>query len=169
VTETIETERLRLVLLGEDDIERLLRAPPPWLDEHFRRFLGMRLDQLRRDPGYAPWAPRLIVLRDDPATTIGNAGFHGSPGVNATRNPTAVEIGYSIIPRYRRRGYATETVRALVDWALHQPGVDRVIASISPTNQPSLAIARRLGFVEIGRHWDEEDGEELEFELVKKQ
>jgi RimJ/RimL family protein N-acetyltransferase len=33
-------------------------------------------------------------------------------------------------------------------------------------NEPSLAIARRFGFVEIGRHWDDEDGEELEFELV---
>jgi hypothetical protein len=23
-----------------------------------------------------------------------------------------------------------------------------------------------VGFVEVGRHWDDEDGEELEFELV---
>jgi hypothetical protein len=25
---------------------------------------------------------------------------------------------------------------------------------------------RRLGFVEVGRHWDDEDGEELEFLLI---
>ena len=27
---------------------------------------------------------------------------------------------------------------------------------------------RRLGFVEVGRHWDDEDGEELEFELASR-
>jgi RimJ/RimL family protein N-acetyltransferase len=128
----------------------------------------MRLDQLRKDPTYRPWAPRLIVLRDDPRVIVGNIGFHGPPGTNATRNPTAVEIGYGILEQHRRRGYATEAVGALVEWALEQSNVDRVILSIAPTNEPSLAIARRFGFVEIGRHWDDEDGEELEFELVNE-
>src|SRR6266542_3413803 len=31
--------------------------------------------------------------------------------------------------------------------------------------EPADERERRLGFREIGRHWDEEDGEELEFEL----
>jgi ribosomal-protein-alanine N-acetyltransferase len=56
-------------------------------------------------------------------------------------------------------------VRALIDWASSEQGIQRFIASISPENEPSLALARRLGFKHIGRHWDEEDGEELEFEL----
>ena len=166
MTETIETERLRLELLSPEAIEDLLREPPPWVDRHLRAFLRMRLDQLRRDPTYRPWAPRLIRLRDEPSVVVGNVGFHGPPGTNAPSIPTAVEIGYGILEPYRGRGYATEAVGAVIAWAQRQPGVDRIIASISPTNEPSLAIARRFGFVEIGRHWDEEDGEELEFELV---
>ena len=166
MTETIETERLRLELLSPEAIEELLRDPPTWLDSHLHGFLRMRLDQLRRDPTYRPWAPRLISLRDDPSVVVGNVGFHGPPGTNAPRIPTAVEVGYGILEPHRGRGYATEAVHAAIEWAQRQPGVDRVIASISPTNEPSLAIARRLGFVQIGRHWDEEDGEELEFELV---
>ena len=31
--------------------------------------------------------------------------------------------------------------------------------------EPSNAIVGRLGFEQTGRHWDDEDGEELEFEL----
>ena len=48
---------------------------------------------------------------------------------------------------------------------LFRSGIQRFIASISPGNKASLALVRRLGFQEFGRHWDEEDGEELEFEL----
>lgn len=166
--DAIETPRLRIELLDEEAMEQLLRNPPAWASGSFAwflRFLRMRLDQLRRDPSFAPWAPRLIVLREDPGVVVGNAGFHGPPGLNARNDARAVEIGYSILDERRRRGYATEAVRALVEWALAHPDVDRVIASIAPTNEPSLALARRLGFVEVGRHWDEEDGDELEFEL----
>jgi [ribosomal protein S5]-alanine N-acetyltransferase len=166
VTETIDTERLRLELLTAEKMEQLFRAPPPWMRRGLVRFARMRLEKLRADAAERPWAPRLILLRDDSSTTVGHAGFHGKPGTNAINSPNAVEIGYSIFEPYRRQGYATEAVRALIDWAQRQPGVERIIASISPTNEPSLAIARRFGFVEIGRHWDDEDGEELEFELV---
>jgi RimJ/RimL family protein N-acetyltransferase len=96
---------------------------------------------------------------------IGHAGFHGPPGVNAIKDADAVEVGYMILEPYRRRGYATEVVRTLLDWASREHGIQRFIASISPGNEASLALVRRLGFREFGRHWDEEDGEELEFEL----
>jgi [ribosomal protein S5]-alanine N-acetyltransferase len=96
---------------------------------------------------------------------IGHAGFHGPPGVNAVKADDAVEVGYSIFEPYRRRGYATEVVRALIEWASREHEIARFIASISPDNIPSLALVRRLGFRKVGAHWDEEDGEELEFEL----
>ena len=56
-------------------------------------------------------------------------------------------------------------MRALIAAAETQ-GVRRFVASVGPENEPSLAIVRRLGFVEVGRHWDDQDGEELEFELI---
>ena len=96
---------------------------------------------------------------------IGHAGFHGPPGVNAVKVADAVEVGYSVFEPYRRRGYATEVVRALIDWASSKHGIRHFVASISPENEPSLALVRRLGFEQTGRHWDEEDGEELEFQL----
>jgi hypothetical protein len=39
-----------------------------------------------------------------------------------------------------------------------------VRATISPTNQASLATIAGFGFVENGEQWDEEDGLELIFE-----
>jgi RimJ/RimL family protein N-acetyltransferase len=164
----IETDRLRLVPLDGHLIEALLdgselpfAVPPDWPDEHDARFLRLRLRQLRERPERIAW-PVCAMVRD--GAMVGHIGYHGPPGANALRAHDAVEVGYTVFPEHRRQGYATEAARALLDHAREQ-GVTRYIASVGPQNEPSLALVRRLGFVEVGRHWDDEDGEELEFEL----
>jgi RimJ/RimL family protein N-acetyltransferase len=168
----IETERLRLVWLTAEAMDALLAGrsheltytvPPDWPDEHDARFLRLRLRQLRQDPSRADWGVAGIVLRES-GELIGHIGFHGPPGANARREQEAVEIGYTVFPDHRRRGYATEAVRGLLGYA-RKRGVHRFVASVGPENEPSLRLVRGLGFVEVGRHWDEEDGEELELVL----
>jgi [ribosomal protein S5]-alanine N-acetyltransferase len=168
----IETERLQLVWLTAEAMDALLAGrrgvlpytvPPDWPDEHDARFLRLRLRQLRADPGRADWGVAAIVLREG-VEMIGHIGFHGPPGVNARREPDAVEVGYTVFPDHRRRGLATEAVRALLGYA-RERGVHHFVASVGPENEPSLRLVRGLGFAEVGRHWDEEDGEELELEL----
>ena len=50
--------------------------------------------------------------------------------------------------------------------ALAEHNIRRFIASISPANEPSLMLARKLGFLKIGEQIDEEDGPEDIFECV---
>ena len=169
--ESIVSERLELrpmtvefldALLDPDRNESALEVPAGWPDEHDRRFLENRRRELHSRPELLGWLV-YAVIRD--GRLVGHAGFHGPPGRNARNDEEAVELGYTIFPTHRRRGYATEAARALVGWAHREHGIRRFLFSISPDNEPSLAIARRLGFSEVGRHWDDEDGEELEFEL----
>jgi ribosomal-protein-alanine N-acetyltransferase len=173
VTDPIAAERLELVWLSPELIAAILDGqrdevafaiPDGWPDDHDRRFLAFRLRQTSDDPTRAPWLVRAIVVPEN-REMIGHIGFHGPPGINARREPLAVEVGHTIFPAHRRQGYAGEAVRALLAWAREQ-GIDHFIASVSPENEPSLRLVRRLGFAEVGRHWDDEDGEELEFELV---
>ena len=49
------------------------------------------------------------------------------------------------------------------EWAA-QHGARVLRASIAPDNEPSLALVRRAGFVEVGEQMDEIDGLELIFE-----
>jgi len=167
---TIRAERLELKPFSPDDVDAILEerrdglgfeVPQDWPNEHDRRFLAFRLRQAREQPERARWYVYAIVLE---GRMIGHIGFHGPPGSNARKDPEAVEIGYTVFPDFRRQGYATEAVRALIGWTREQ-GVERIIASVGPANEPSLALVRRLGFREVGRHWDDEDGEEIEFEL----
>jgi len=177
LTDTVQSERLELVPLTGELLAALLEGtradcarlgrfvlPDDWPDDHDRRFLRFRLRQMREDGELERWLVRAIVLRNEQRPMIGHVGFHGPPGMNARKAPDAVEIGYTIFPEHRRQGYATEAAVALLDWARTQ-GIDHFIASVGPHNEPSLALVRRLGFREVGRHWDDEDGEELEFEL----
>ena len=76
-----------------------------------------------------------------------------------------VEVGYSIDPLYRRRGYARAALLTLIDAARHDPRVSTVRASIRPDNVPSRNLVDQYGFRVVGEQWDEEDGLETVLEL----
>ena len=127
------------------------------------RFFALRLRQMRENPGFCEWCPYAVVLE---GRMIGHAGYHGPPGVNAVGKAEAVEIGYTTEQPYRGRGYATEAAGMLLRQA-EERGIRHFIASCSPTNEPSLAVIRKLGFTHTGEAMDEEDGLELVFELER--
>ena len=170
----ILSDRLELVSMSPGFIEALmggdreraasvigLRLPASWPEE-IHHLLNRRLEQMRRDPSEQPWLARAMVLRNDDRTVIGNIGFHGPPDGRGM-----VEVGYTVDPDHRRRGYAEEAVRALFDWASREHGIRLFRASVSPNNEPSLGLIRKLGFARTGVQWDEIDGEELVFELQR--
>jgi RimJ/RimL family protein N-acetyltransferase len=95
-------------------------------------------------PGDAHFGIWVIVERET-STVVGDAGFHGPPSAAGT-----VEIGYSIIPERRRRGFATEAGRALLAWAVRQPGVSNVVAGCRPQNAASIRTLEALGFHRTG-------------------
>jgi [ribosomal protein S5]-alanine N-acetyltransferase len=148
------------------DATRLLGAevPEAFPSEGERRFLGLRLRQMREDERFRTWCPHAVVLDGQ---MIGHAGYHGPPGINSTDNPDAVEFGYRIFPPHRGHGYATEAARMLMDQARERAGIRHFVLSVGPENEPSLAIVRKLGFVRTGERMDEEDGLELVFELKR--
>jgi RimJ/RimL family protein N-acetyltransferase len=114
---------------------------------------------MREDPNAQQWLVRAMVLRETGRRMAGHIGFHGPPVDGAA------ELGYTVFPEYRRRGYALEAATALMDWAQKTHGVRRFIVSVSPSNGPSLALAAKMGFAKTGEQMDEVDGLEYVFEL----
>jgi [ribosomal protein S5]-alanine N-acetyltransferase len=120
----------------------------------------MRYDQWIADPSYAPWSVRAIASKET-GDIVGNMNCHHKPMpfVLDGREFLAVEMGYTVFEPWRRQGIAFEAVRAFTAWAKTQ-GVAGIILSISPENNPSLALARKLGAQKIGSQIDEKDGPE---------
>jgi RimJ/RimL family protein N-acetyltransferase len=117
--------------------------------------LELRRMQLAADPALAPWSARAIVRRQD-RVMVGYINFHGPPGVNDIEAPGAAELGWSVFDAERRRGYATEAARRLMDWARAEHGVRRFISSTTPENAPSLRVHEKLGFSRTGQIVDGE-------------
>jgi [ribosomal protein S5]-alanine N-acetyltransferase len=129
----------------------------PW-----RQWLGTRAAEAEADATYLPWLPHVQLLRPDDGTTepavVGEVCFHGPPDETGR-----VEIGYSVVSAYRRRGFAEEAVRALTASAAREHGVTRFRAGIAPDNTPSLNLIRKLGFTRVGSYRHEALGEQLIF------
>jgi len=119
------------------------------------KLVRFRREQVASDPSWAPWSLRAIVLRDA-AAMVGYVNFHGPPGVNDSATPEAVELGWTVFPKHRKKGYATETALALMEWATREHGIQRFVSSTTPGNAASLRVHEKLGFAPTGQVADGE-------------
>jgi [ribosomal protein S5]-alanine N-acetyltransferase len=141
-----------------------LHVRADWLAE--KALMQLRLDDLADDPAYLDWSLRAIGLRST-HEMVGYIGFHTRPNPPYLQPlvADAVELGYTVFPTFRGRGFATEAVIGLIGWGHHHAAIDNFVVSIAPENEPSRAIAARLGFRRVGEHTDEYDAFEEVFLL----
>lgn len=160
---TLRTERLELVAItaemleaerrGDGSLAECLGArmtdewPSADWEPHVLEFIQKQIDA----GGPAEAWHRYVVLREGwfARTLIGCVG--GFP-----KDAGDVEIGYSTLPAYQRRGYATEAAAALVEMLLREDGVTSVSAQTFPRLVESMKVMERIGMSYVGL--GDEDG-----------
>lgn len=75
---------------------------------------------------------------------IMNGKFVGSIGIYKERG--YYEVGYYILPEYRRKGIATIAVRKLLNYASHKPDINIIRAETEINNIPSLNVLKKNKF-----------------------
>lgn len=156
--EPIETPRLRLRRSTPDDADVIstYRSDPKVHEQQgWERTdpTAVRRDiehMARRAPGEPGWV-QFSVERLEDGALVGDVGLSPAEG-----EPSVVKVGYTIDPAHQRRGYATEAVSALVDYAFDVLGAEVVRAYASAANAASIGVARNVGMqlVERLRHED---------------
>jgi len=122
-------------------------VPEAWPPESVVDALPLFLGWLEAAPDKTGWFGWYALCRDICASgqvLVGGGGFLGPP------QDGVVQMGYSVLPEFQRRGYATEMVRGLATWAFVQPGVDVIAAETEWANPASVRVLERTGFVMAG-------------------
>lgn len=144
----LKTRRLILRPVSDEEL-RVMRDAQE--DPELYKAYGEMLESCRSDPEhriwYAPWA---IYLRGKTLTHIGDIGFHGPCAEHS------VEIGYGIDEEHRSQGYATEAVKALLDWAFSaEEDLMFITAETAPDNAASQKVLTENGFLPVGIEGEE--------------
>ena len=158
----IESERLKMIPLT-NRLLQLLHSDRTKMELS----LGLTISSMVIDPFYKNevddaminfWLPKTqerpepymwytnweIILKSD-NISIGGMGFAGEPNENGE-----VETGYMIDQQQHNKGYATEELQLLTQWALTHQKVKTIIVHTFDHNLPSRKILAKCGFYETG-------------------
>lgn len=158
--EPIVTERLLLRRSMPEDAEKIsaYRSDPEvnryqgWERTDPVRVRAEIEEMARRAPGEAGWVQFSVEERET-GRLVGDVGLSPAEG-----EPGVIRVGYTIAPAFQGRGYATEAVRALVDYAF-ELGAEVVRAHASWENTASHRVAEKVGMRLVERFRRTEGGE----------
>ncbi len=141
------TDRLRLRWMTEDDAGHMLAI---WNDPGFVRFVGDRgirdetqarramregILKLYAEHGYGPY---LLEPLDGVAPM-------GICGLFQRDNLEFPDLGYSLLPAFRGRGFALEAASAVLAHARDDLEIAEILAIVSPENTRSIRLLETLG------------------------
>lgn len=129
-----DEETCRMLGTWRPENEAEARESFEWLMVHEKRF-------------YA------IVLREE-ERCVGHLIVQNFPDVGKLPELTGLEgrsLTFCVAKDYRRRGYASEAVGAVVDYLFEKRGVDYVNSGYFTFNEPSRRLHEKLGFRPISR------------------
>lgn len=144
----LETERLTIRYIQTDDAYDMFEyASIPEVTEYLLWDPHVNLEategyieflQSRYKKGlYADWA---LELKEN-QKMIGTCGY---AMINSREKKC--EIGYVLSPLYRKQGYMTEAVRAILDLTFKKLQLESAALRIISENIDSVNLARRMGF-----------------------
>lgn len=164
----LTTDRLHLIPFTTNICENLLKNDfsdilkmglqkgKSWPDEDvydtFPRIMN-NLSRVQAPTGFESW---MIITRDT-LEIIGDIGFKGFQ--DSTKS---IDLGYGIILEERKKGFAEEAAKGLIQWAFSNDFVQIITANCLIHNYGSIQLLKKLNFVELMV-----DSEMLHWKLVR--
>ncbi|MFC0181128.1 Acetyltransferase (GNAT) domain-containing protein [Pseudarcicella hirudinis] len=159
----IYSERLKLIPLDHQLLslwketgrnameEKLGLKASDWIIEDF--FLAETIDALENfwlpmtseNPDTFFWCTNWEIVLADQNLSIGGIGLAGLPDQEGV-----TMIGYFIDKNFREKGYASEALNCLINWASLEPSLKTIIADTPFFNLPSQNVLKKAGFREFG-------------------
>jgi RimJ/RimL family protein N-acetyltransferase len=159
----LHTERLELVPLADDhlDLEIELDSDPEvmrFLDGRARTAAEVveaharRMALGRQVPGLGYW-----IAFGGGGDFVGLMMLPPAHGPDQPDDPGVADLGYRLLRRHWRRGFATEASRALLEHGFATVGVRRVIAQTMAVNAASRGVMAAVGMSYVRTYFPEFD------------
>lgn len=84
---------------------------------------------------------QFVIIEKETQKIVGDLGIHFSDIQNKQ-----AEIGCTLNKDFQNKGYATESVRKVIDYLFKDLNKHRIITSIDPDNKNSIRLVERVGF-----------------------
>lgn len=91
----------------------------------------------RWSPGDAHWL--CLLVRDAQGVALGITGY-------IHRDTDCAEVGFLFAPESQGKGYGSESLRAVCDYAFGKGGIRRLTATVTAGNMASRRMLEKLGF-----------------------
>lgn len=76
---------------------------------------------------------------------VGDICMYGEPNLDGE-----IEIGYGTYVQFQNKGYMTEIVNGIINWAKNEKSVKSIIASTETNNIASYKVLQKNHFIKIG-------------------
>ncbi|MFL1675080.1 GNAT family protein [Paenibacillus thiaminolyticus] len=168
----LHTERLHLRKMKVSDSSSLFKI---WSDPEVTKFMNINcftdeneakdmiklLDELSQDNK----AIRFSIIEIESNEIIGSCGYNSIDFENAK-----AEIGYDIARAFWGRGYASEAICSLLDYAFSSLKLNRIEAKVEPENVKSVKVLQKLNFTFEGtlRQYEKVNGKFNDLNMYSK-
>ncbi len=132
----------RLLRANQEHLRAWSPAPAPGDDPSSITEVSKSVLRQRREWKTGRSFSFMLAVRDAPATFIGKIALNGI--MRGAMH--GAYLGYWIDHGHVGRGFATEAIAAVLDFAYGTAGLHRVQAAIMPRNAPSLRVIEKLQF-----------------------
>ncbi|WP_404454887.1 GNAT family N-acetyltransferase [Oceanobacillus kapialis] len=154
----LTTERLTLKKMHDSDTDGLFAL---WSDPAVTEFMNIpafkdvaqarEMIRLLTSLAEEMKAQRYTIHLKGSGKIIGSCGYNV---LDFTNQKT--ELGYELAKEHWGKGYATEAIRTLVNYAFTELDMHRIEAKVEPQNRNSIRLLQKLGFIFEGTLRDAE-------------
>jgi len=84
---------------------------------------------------------QFVIIEKETQKIVGDLGIHFLDNENKQ-----VEIGCTLNKYFQNRGYATESIKRVIEYLFNELKKHRIITSIDPDNKNAIRLVERIGF-----------------------
>ena len=145
----LNTDRLFLRTMNLNDAEAIFAYRSDAFENRYQGWIPKKIEdvydfinnRITTEVNVANTWHQMVVINRENKKLIGDIGIHFMD-----EEKKQVELGFTLDKKCQGNGFATESVKQVIEYLFNTLNKHRIIGSIDPRNSSSIKLVERLGF-----------------------